>query len=439
MTRPGSDSGRRARLGRAVRMIVVDIQPLRSSRRYRWLYFGQLGAQLARQILIVAVPYQVFVLTGSSLWVGAVGIVQILPLIVCSIIGGTAADAFDRRRLLVLVELGMAATSVGFALNTGEDTLLWPILALIAVNAGISGVEAPARNAVIPSVVSEDQLPAAFALQQTLVQTLQVAGPALAGLLMARLGIGAAYWLSAATAVTTAFALLPLGAQRAQGASGKITLHAIGDGWRYLRSVPLLQQVMLIDLNAMVFGMPRALFPVIGTVVLGGDAATVGLLHAAPGAGALAGALTTGWVSAVKRQGRVVIYAVAGWGLGIAAFGLTRNLWVALGLLAFAGASDVISNVFRNTILQTAVPDGLRGRLTAFKVALSGGGPRLGDAESGAVAALTTPAISVVSGGLASVVGTALIAWRGRAIWEQTTEAPAAPVALDEVTTPERP
>ncbi|MDQ3344416.1 MAG: MFS transporter, partial [Actinomycetota bacterium] len=204
-------------------------------------------------------------------------------------------------------------------------------------------------------------------------------------------------------------------------------------------SVPLLQQVMLIDLNAMVFGMPRALFPVIGTVVLGGDAATVGLLHAAPGAGALAGALTTGWVSAVKRQGRVVIYAVAGWGLGIAAFGLTRNLWVALGLLAFAGASDVISNVFRNTILQTAVPDGLRGRLTAFKVALSGGGPRLGDAESGAVAALTTPAISVVSGGLASVVGTALIAWRGRAIWEQTTEAPAAPVALDEVTTPERP
>ena len=431
--------GRGARLGRAVRRVIVDVEPLRASRRYRWLYFGQLGAQLARQVLIVAVPYQVYVLTESSLWVGVVGLVQIAPLIICSIIGGTAADAYDRRRLLVLVELGMAATSVGFALNTGPNALLWPIFALIALNAGISGVEAPARNAVIPAVVSAEHLPAAFALQQTLVQTLQVAGPALAGLLMARLGIAAAYWLSAATAVTTAIALLPLGEQRAEGATGKITLGAIGDGWRYLRRVPVLQQVMLLDLNAMVFGMPRALFPVIGTVVLGGDASTVGLLHAAPGAGALAGALTTGWVSAVKRQGRVVVYAIVGWGLAIAAFGLTRNLYVAMGLLAFAGASDVISNVFRNTILQTAVPDGLRGRLTAFKVALSGGGPRLGDAESGAVASLTTPAISVVTGGLASVLGTVLIAWRGRAIWEQTTDVPSAPVGLDELTTPERP
>lgn len=437
MSHPPPGNG--TKLGRLVKMIIVDIEPLRASRRFRWLYFGQFGAQMARQILIVAVPYQVFVLTESSLWVGVVGLVQIVPLIVCSIIGGTAADAFDRRKLLVAVELGMAATSVGFALNTGENALLWPILVLIALNAGISGVEAPARNAVIPSVVPPDQLTAAFAVQQTLVQTLQVAGPALAGLLMAQLGIAAAYWLSAATALTTAFALIPLGVQRPEGASGKITVGAIGEGWRYLRSIPLLQQVMLIDLNAMVFGMPRALFPVIGTVVLGGDAATVGLLHAAPGIGALAGALTTGWVSAVKRQGRVVVYAVVGWGLAIAAFGLTRNLWVAMALLAVAGASDVISNVFRNTILQTAVPDGLRGRLTAFKVALSGGGPRLGDAESGAVASLTSPAFSVVSGGLASVLGTAFIAWRGREIWDQTTDIPTEPTIIDTIVPPDRP
>ncbi|MPZ72618.1 MAG: MFS transporter [Nitriliruptorales bacterium] len=403
----------------ALRRIVVDIQPLRSSAGFRWLYFGQIGAQLSRQLLVVAVPYQVFVLTRSSLLVGLVGLVQIAPLIIFSILGGTAADAFDRRKLLVAVELGMALTSVGFALNGGDDARLWPIFVLIALNAGVSGVEAPARNAVIPAVVSAAELPAAFALQQTLVQTMNVLGPALAGVLIAQLGIGAAYWLTVVAGIFSAIAVVPLGPQRARDAAGRITFRAIAEGWQYLRSVPLLQQVMLIDLNAMVFGMPRALFPVIGTEVLGGDAATVGLLHAAPGAGALIGALTTGWVSAVRRQGRVVVCAVCGWGLAIAAFGLTRILWLSLLLLALAGAADVISNVFRNTILQLAVPDGLRGRMTAFKVALSGGGPRLGDAESGAVAALTTPAFSVVSGGLASLVGTLAIAWFGRAIWEQ--------------------
>ena len=409
---------RRARFSAAARGIVVDIQPLRTSASFRWLYFGQLGAQMSRQLLVVAVPYQVFVLTRSSLLVGLVGLVQIAPLIIFSLLGGTAADAFDRRKVLIAVELGMALTSVGFALNSGADAVLWPIFVLIALNAGISGVEAPARNAVIPAVVTSAELPAAFALQQTLVQTMNVLGPALGGLMIAQLGIGAAYWLTAAASVFTALAVIPLGPQRAHDASGRITFSAIAEGWRYLRRVPLLQQVMLIDLNAMVFGMPRALFPVIGTEVLGGNAATVGLLHAAPGAGALIGALTTGWVSAVRRQGRVVVYAVCGWGVAIALFGMTRLLWLSLVLLAIAGAADVISNVFRNTILQLEVPDGLRGRLTAFKVSLSGGGPRLGDAESGAVAALTSPAVSVVSGGLAALLGTLFIAWRGRAIWE---------------------
>jgi len=433
---PTSPAGR-SRLARAVRAAIVDITPLRTGRGFRWLYFGQAGAELSRQLLIVAVPYQVFVLTGSSLLVGMVGLVQIAPLILCSILGGTAADAFDRRRLLLLVEVGMTLTCVGFAVNTGEAAPLWPIFALIAINAGITGVEAPARNAVIPALVPYEQLPAAFALHQTLHQTAQVVGPALAGVLIARHSLTATYLLSAVAGVVTAVALLPLGPQKPAGASGQITVTAIREGWQYLRSVPVLQQIMLIDLNAMVFGMPRALFPVVGTVVLGGDATTVGLLHAAPGAGALLGAVTTGWVSAVRRQGRVVVCAVVLWGAAIVAFGLTRNVAVALVLLALAGAADVISNVFRNTVLQTSVPDGLRGRLTAFKVAMSGGGPRLGDAESGAVAALTTPTISIVSGGLASIAGAALIAWRGRAIWNQSTEAelpPPPPPLLEEPT-----
>ncbi|HSK96582.1 MAG TPA: MFS transporter [Euzebyales bacterium] len=425
----------RSRLRRVLRAAVVDITPLRTSRGFRWLYFGQAGAELSRELLIVAVPYQVFVLTGSSLLVGMVGLVQIAPLTVCSILGGTAADAFDRRRLLLLVEIGMALTSIGFAVNSDEAAALWPIFVLIAINAGIHGVESPTRSAVIPALVPHGQLPAAFALHQTLHKTAQVVGPALAGVLIARYSLTVTYWLSAVASVATTIALLPLGSQRPVGASGRITVTAIREGWRYLRKVPVLQQVMLIDLNAMVFGMPRALFPVVGTVLLGGDAATVGLLHAAPGAGALVGAVTTGWVSAVRRQGRIVVCAVVLWGAAIVGFGLTRNLAVAVVLLALAGAADVISNVFRNTILQATLPDSLRGRVTAFKVAMSGGGPRLGDAESGAVAALTTPTISIVSGGLASIAGAALIGWWGRALWDQSTEVPPpAPPLVDEPT-----
>jgi MFS family permease len=176
---------------------------------------------------------------------------------------------------------------------------------------------------------------------------------------------------------------------------------------------------MLVDLNANIFGLPRALFPAIGTVLLGGNAATVGLLNAAPGIGAFVAALTTGWVSRIKRQGRVVILSVGLWSLAIIGFGLTRNLPLALCLLAVAGACDVISNVFRHTILQLALPDEMRGRVTAFKVVITGAGPRLGDAQVGATATLTNPPFAIVAGGIVSIIGTALIAWRGRLLWDQ--------------------
>jgi MFS family permease len=410
------------RAPRLLRALIVDVTPLRTARGFRWLFVGQAGALLARNTLVVAVPYQVYVLTESSLLVGMVGMAQIVPLIGCAMLGGAIADAFDRRRVLVAVELLMSLTSIGFALNVGPAAPVWPIFVLIAINAGLTGIESPARAAIIPSLVPAGQLPAAFALNATLNQTAQVVGPAVAGLLIARLGVGAAYWVAAVASAGTALALIPLGRHAPDSATGRITVGAIVEGWHYLRRVPLLQHLMLIDLNAMVFGMPRALFPVIGTVILGGDASTVGLLHAAPGVGALAGALTTGWVSAVKRQGRVIVIGVCVWGLAIVAFGLTRSIPVALALLAVAGAGDVISNVFRNALLQAAVPDALRGRITAFKEALSGGGPRLGDAEAGAVASLVTPAFSVVSGGLISILGALVIAWRGRALWEQTTD-----------------
>jgi MFS family permease len=414
-------AGKRSRLA-ALRAAMVDTTPLRTSRAYRWLYAGQAGFQFGRQVLVVAVPLQVFELTGSSLQVGLVSLVQTIPLLLFAPLGGVAADAFDRRRILAIAQVLTGLASIGLALNSTSSASLWPIYLLMAINAAMLGVEAPTRTAIIPTLVARDQLASAFALNQTLNQTASVVGPALGGLLIAGLGLGATYWISAVTMLLASLAAIPLGPLPPEAGTGRLTLSATGEALRYLRRRPLLQQVMLIDLNAMVFGMPRALFPAFGTVLLGGDATTVGLLNAAPGAGALAAAATTGWVSAVRRQGRVVVIAVTVWGLAVVGFGLTRNLMLALIFLAVAGAGDIISNVFRSTILQLDLPDSIRGRISAFKTVITAAGPRFGDVEAGAVAALTTPTFSIVSGGLVSVIGAWLIAWRGRALWDQDAD-----------------
>ena len=413
--------GKRSRLAR-LRAAMVDTTPLRTSRAFRWLYVGQAGFQFGRQVLVVAVPLQVFEMTGSSLQVGLVSLAQTVPLLLFAPIGGAAADTFDRRKILTIAQVVTGVATIGLALNSTASAALWPIYVLMAIEAGMLGVEGPTRTAVIPTLVSRDQLASAFALNQTLTQTASVVGPGLGGLLIAGLGLGATYWISAATMLLASLAAIPLGPLPREGGEGRMTFAATGDALRYLGRRPLLQQIMLIDFNAMVFGMPRALFPAFGTVLLGGDATTVGLLNAAPGAGALAAAATTGWVSAVRRQGRVVVIAVTVWGLAIVGFGLTRNLALALAFLAVAGAGDIISNVFRQTILQLDLPDSIRGRISAFKTVITAAGPRIGDVEAGAVAALTTPTFSIVSGGLASVVGAWLIAWRGRALWNQDAD-----------------
>ncbi|MGH8927156.1 MAG: MFS transporter, partial [Acidimicrobiia bacterium] len=249
---------------------MVDTTPLRTSRAFRWLYIGQAGFQIGRQILVVAVPLQVFELTGSSLQVGMVSLVQTIPLLLFSPVGGAAADAFDRRWLLAIAQIMTGLASVGLALNANPVAALWPIYLLMALNAGLLGVEGPTRTAIIPTLVSRGQLASAFALNQTLNQTASVVGPALGGLLIAGLGLGATYWVSAITTLLATLAAIPLGPHPPEGGTGRIALSAMTEAWRYLRRRPLLQQIMLIDLNAMVFGMPRALFPAFGTILLGG-------------------------------------------------------------------------------------------------------------------------------------------------------------------------
>ncbi len=307
-----------------LRNLVLDTRPLRS-RPFRWLILGQFGGQFARQLLVVAVPYQVFVETGSTFLVGLLGLLQVGPVLVCSLLGGVIADAYDRRGVLIVTQLLAAASTLGLALNA-QFGPIWPVFVLATLNASFAAVESPARTAIVPSLTSIGELPAAFALNQLLNRTMQVVGPAFGGLVLAVAGIGPAYLVACGWAAFAACAIRPIGRQRKDVPAGAVTLEALATGWRYVRRTPVLVQTLLVDFNAMVFGMPRAIFPLIGTSLLGGGAGTVGLLYAAPGAGAMLAALTMGWVHAVRRQGRLVVWSVVVWGVSIAAFGLSRTL-----------------------------------------------------------------------------------------------------------------
>ncbi len=396
---------------RARRRLLIDLSPVRRSRDLRFLVVGEFVSVLGNQLTTVAVPYQVYQLTHSSLYVGLVSLTQLLPLVAGSLLGGSAVDVLDRRRLLMLAQLLMACCSAGLAVNADLGTSLWPLFVLPAVSAGFTGLDSSARSAIVPNLVRRSEVSTANAIFQSLFQFALVVGPAMAGLLLAGAGVRLVYWLDVAgfgVAMLTVFMISP---QRpAPDAGHRPGLRSIVEGLSFVRGRQAIQGAYLIDINAMVFGMPRALFPALAVTLFGGGARTLGLLYSAPGVGALIGAVTTGWVSHVRRQGLAVIVAVITWGIAITCFGLVSWLPGALALLAVAGWADVISAVFRSTIIQLTVPDALRGRLSGLQVAVVSGGPLVGDLEAGAVADAFGNTVSVVSGGLACIAGALVLA-----------------------------
>jgi MFS family permease len=407
--------------------LVIDLAPLRRSRDLRLLIGGQLVSVLGTQMTGVAVAYQVYGLTHSSLDVGLVSLATLLPLVAGALAGGAAADAADRRRLMLVVTALTAACSAGLAVNAGTAASLWPLYVLPAVAAGLSGFFDAAMQAVIPNLVPRSDVATASAMFQAAFQLSLVAGPTAAGLLLAGTGIRFVYWIDVATYAAAIASLLLMKPQPPAGATGaalpgraadpgrrarlrRFRVPSLAEGLRFIRKRQAIQGAYLIDLNATFFGLPRALFPALAATRFGGGASTVGFLYAAPGAGALLGALTTGWVGRTRRQGRAVIIAVLVWGAAIATFGLVTWLAAALALLAIAGWADVISAVFRSAIIQLSVPDALRGRLMGLQIAVVTGGPQLGDVESGAVAAAFGNTVSAVSGGLACMAGALVLA-----------------------------
>jgi len=403
---------------RAGRGILLDLTPLKRSRDFRALVSGLGVSVLGNQLTTVAVPFQVYELTRSSLVVGLVSLTQLFPLIIGSLLGGSLVDAVDRRKLLIIVESIGAASSAGLALNADFGPALWPLFVLPALTASLSGIDSSARNAMLPGLVGMDMLASSNAIFQSLFQLGTIVGPATAGLLLAGAGVHLIYWIDAGSyllAVSAVFLIAPqppsAGAPDGSNTAARPGWKSTLEGLRFIRKSQPAMGAYVIDVNAMVFGMPRALFPALALGVFGGGATTLGFLYAAPGAGALLGALTSGWVSRVRRQGLAVICAVLVWGASIALFGLAHWLPLALVLLAVAGWADVLSAVFRNTIIQFAGPDGMRGRLLGVQMAVVAGGPRLGDLEAGAVADAFGNTVSVVSGGVACIIGALLVAW----------------------------
>ena len=403
----------------------MDLGPLRDSREFRLLWIGQLISMTGRQVTVVAIPYQIYVLTGSTLAVGLLGLVQAVPLVLAGLYAGALADRFDRRLVMLGSLSVLGLTSLALALAAGGRPSLWFIYAVSAVSAGVSTAEHSARSATVPRLVGPARLPAALTLTQVLFQFAVVAGPSAAGVVIAAAGLRWAYAIDVgcfALALVCVLLLRPLPAPP-EGRQTELGWRAPAEALRYARGNPVLLAIFAADLDAMIFGMPRALFPALAAHLFRVGPQGLGLLYAAPGAGALVGSLLSGWVSGIRRQGAAVLCAVAVWGAAITSFGaftvLSSPGELGLLMLAVAGAADMISAVFRHTMIQLATPDRLRGRVSALNSMVVTAGPRLGDVEAGGVAALTSPVFSVISGGLLCLVGVAVIAARVPALRRQ--------------------
>jgi MFS family permease len=396
--------------------VLLDTTPLRLSRDFRRLWAGQAVSVFGTMVTSAALPFEVFDETGSSLAVGLLGVAELGPLLVCAILGGVLADRVDKRRLLVVVTFASLACSTTLAVNAGfARPQLWLLYVVGAVASGLSAVSFSVMRSLLPLLLKPELRPAGYALQSTYQSFGWMAGPAVAGALIAAFGFTTAYAVDAATfgASLLAFTRIAPSPPLTDGVetSGKSLLA----GLRFLRGHPVIMSVFAIDLIAMVFGMPRAVFPALAER-LGGGPVLYGLLLSSVAAGAFVASLSSGWTTRVRRQGRTLLIAVAVWGGCIAASGLVLQPLVVLALLAAAGGADMISAVFRSTIAADLTPDDLRGRVSGVEFAVYAGGPVLGDVESGVVGGLAGVPFAIVSGGVACVLGAGIFAARVRGL-----------------------
>jgi MFS family permease len=392
---------------------------------FKRLWWSTVVTSIGAQLTAVAVPKQIFDDTGSSAWVGVSGAVALVPLVVFALWGGSVADAVDRRIMLLFTNSGVALTSVALFVQAAlGNTSVWVVLTLLGVQTACFGLNSPARGAAIPRLVPISQVAAANALNSTVFGLGAVAGPLLAGALIPVIGLPVLYLIDSLFLLAAIYACwrlpsLPpiLGDRGRRAAAG---LASIVDGFRYIRLHAVLLVSFLVDITAMVFGMPRALFPEMAERTFGdppGGGTALGFLYAAIPLGTLLGGLFSGTFTRFRRQGAAVAAAIMIWGLAMATFGLTSSLWLAVVLLAIGGAADLVSMVFRNAMLQTAATDEMRGRMQGVYFVVVAGGPRLADLLHGTMGDVVGPGLATTVGGLLVVAVIPLILLRFPAFW----------------------
>jgi MFS family permease len=406
---------------RLFRSHAVDTRPLAVA-PYRRLLMGQGTSFIGSMLTQVAVPVQIFAITHSSLMVGLVGLAGLIPIVVFGLYGGAIADAVDRRQLYLWASIGAWAVTMVLLLQTLFNLRnVGLILALVFVQSGFFAIASSTRGAIIPRLVPVDLIPSANTLNFTVGNIGQVVGPLIAGVLVGLSnGYAIAYGIDALLFLAELYSALRLPAIPPDGNLPKPGLRSVLEGLRFIMVRPVLIMSFGVDIVAMVFAMPRSLYPQLADDRFHG---TVGPLYAAIAIGAVIAGLSSGWIGRVRRQGVALTFAIVGWGACVALSGLAHQLWLVVALLAVAGAADLVSAVYRQTILQSYAPDEMRGRMQGVFVAVVAGGPRLGDVRAGATAAVAGVTVSWVGGGLACIVVVLIAALLVRPFWRYDAQA----------------
>lgn len=395
-------------------LIAVNVEPLRVSASFRRLWTGNVATFLGSQMTTVAAAIQVYERTSSTFLVGLLGFAGLIPLVLVGPFAGAVVDAVDRRRLCLLTSGGIALCALLLVAQAlWAPGWIWPLFLLVAAQATLSAFDTPTRRVIVPRLLPREQLMAANSLFQLELNLGLVGGPLLAGALIAVIGVSWTYVVEAVLVLYAISAIWRLPAIRPEGETVAPGWQSIKQGLGFLKRNEVLHSSFLVDVNAMAFAMPRALFPALAIDRYGLGAGFAGVLYAAPAVGALLGGLASGWLAHVRRQGLVTLWCVVVWGALIAVFAFVTDPWLAVGLLALAGLADMVSAVLRATMLQVEVPDNLRGRMTSIYIVVVAGGPRLGDLQLGAMAALLGPTAAITAGGIACIAATgAVAAWR---------------------------
>ena len=408
------------RIPRSRGRLFADTAPLRSP-DFRRLWLTGIVTVIGANLTIFAVPVQLYALTQNSAYVGLSGLFALVPLIVFGLWGGAWADAMDRRLLLIIASCGLAVASVLLWLQAAlAMNNVWVVLCLLAIQQSFYAINSPTRAAAIPRMLPGDQLPAANSLNMTVMQFGAIVGPLLAGVMLHWMDLSTLYLIDAITcvaAIWATFRLSPMPPSDGGGGTGFGAVRSILEGFRYLAGNRVVLMSFVVDLIAMIFGMPRALFPQMAHESFGGPiegGTTMALLAAAMSAGAVAGGLFSGWLPSVRRQGLAVVASIVVWGVAMVGFGLAGGfadghaglfLWISLACLAVGGAADMVSAAFRSTILQQVASDDFRGRLQGVFTVVVAGGPRLADATHGAAAAAVGTTVAAAGGGALVVIG----------------------------------